>query len=246
MPATKADIIAQLQKDIVLMQRGKTTVDNTALDSMLGPIKDAFPNQSFPVGAIHEFVCAGAEDVSSTGGFIAGIVGFLMAAGGVSIWVSASRTIFPPALKAFGIEPDQIIFVDLQKEKDLLWVMEEALRCKGLAAVVGEVGELSFTASRRLQLAVEQSRVTGLIIRQQPRYLVPTACVARWSITPLPGIVEEDLPGVGFPGWNAALLKVRNGKPGNWPVAWVDGRLRHAATPDSIPLKVHQKMEQYA
>jgi hypothetical protein len=28
-----------------------------------------------------------------------------------------------------------------------------------LAEVVGEIGELSFTASRRIQLAVEQSRV---------------------------------------------------------------------------------------
>lgn len=40
-------------------------------------------------------------------------------------------------------------------------VMEEALKCGGLAAVVGEVQDISFTASRRLQLAVEQSGVTG-------------------------------------------------------------------------------------
>ena len=59
------------------------------------------------------------------------------------------RTIFPPALKFFGIAPDKIIFIDLQKEKDILWAMEEALKCDGLAAVIGEMQELSFTASRR-------------------------------------------------------------------------------------------------
>jgi len=246
MTAAKADIVARLQKDIILMQRGKAAVENTALDRMLGPIKDAFPNHSFPLGAIHEFVCTEAEDVSATGGFIAGIVASLMAAGGVCIWISSSRSIFLPALKAFGIEPDKIIFVDLNKEKDLLWVMEEALRCKGLAAVVGEVQELSFTASRRLQLAVEQSRVTGIVLRRRPRQLVPTACVSRWKITSLPAMPEDDLPGVGFPRWNAALLKVRNGKPGNWEVAWVEGQFRHTTIADSIPMKVGQKMEQYA
>jgi len=34
--------------------------------------------------------------------------------------------------------------------------MEEALKCAGLAAVIGEVREMDFKQSRRLQLAVEQ------------------------------------------------------------------------------------------
>ena len=42
------------------------------------------------------------------------------------------RTIFPPALKSFGIAPDKIIFIDLKKEKEILWAMEEALKCDGL------------------------------------------------------------------------------------------------------------------
>ena len=63
--------------------------------------------------------------------------------------------------------------------------MEEALKCDGIAAVVGEIQELSFTVSRRLQLAVEQSRVTGFILRNNPRNLNTTACVTRWKITPL-------------------------------------------------------------
>jgi protein ImuA len=64
--------------------------------------------------------------------------------------------------------------------------VEEALRCNRLAAVVAEIGELSFTASRRLQLAVEQSRVTGFILRLKPRNLTSTACVTRWRVTSLP------------------------------------------------------------
>jgi protein ImuA len=78
----------------------------------------------------------------------------------------SSKTIFPPGLKMFGIEPANIIFLELQKSKDILWVMEEALKCIGVAAVVGEISDLSFTLSRRLQLAVEQSGVMGFILRR--------------------------------------------------------------------------------
>jgi protein ImuA len=75
------------------------------------------------------------------------------------------------------MEPHQIILIDLQNEKDVLWCMEEALRCNRLAAVVGEIRELSFTVSRGLQLAVEQIGVTGFIIRVRLRNLGTTACV---------------------------------------------------------------------
>jgi len=104
--------------------------------------------------------------------------------------------------------------------------MEEALKCEGLGAVVGEMQEIGFTASRRLQLAVEQSRVTGFILRHQPRNLNSVACVARWRVSPLPSGLEEGMPGVGFPRWNVELLKIRNGKPGAWPIEWSGGVFR--------------------
>jgi protein ImuA len=220
MQHNKADIIAQLQKDILPLQGLKFPATGNSVNTGLGPIENAFSNSIFPVGAVHEFLSAGSEDAAATGGFIAGILAALMRNGGASVWISASRTIFPPALKTFDIEPDKIIFIDLQKEKDVLWAMEEALKCNGLAAVVGEIKEISFTASRRLQLAVEQSAVTGFILRHSPRNLNTIACVSRWKITSLPSALEDDMPGLGFPRWNVELLKIRNGKPGKWQMEW--------------------------
>ncbi len=227
MPAKKADIIIQLQKDILPLLGFKPILNSAPFEVGLGPIEDSFPNGLFPLGAVHEFCCAGSEDAAATGGFIAGVLAPLMRSGRTVIWISSSRMIFPPALTSFGISPDKIIFVDLQNERDILWVMEEALRYDGLAAVVGEIRELSFTASRRLQLAVEQSRVTGFILRLDPRNMNTTACITRWKITALPSEPENDLPGIGFPQWNVELLKVRNGRPGSWQLEWVNGSFRH-------------------
>ncbi len=227
MCTSKAAIIAQLQKDILPLQGFKTAPKNTDEDVGLGIIKNAFPNNQFPVGAVHEFISVSPEEATATDGFVAGILASLMRKGGATIWISANPTIFPPALQAFGIEPDKIIFIDLQKEKEILWAIEESLKCEGLAAVVGELPELSFTTSRRLQLAVEQSRVTGFILRNNPRNIGTTACLTRWKITPMPSRLNGSMPGVGFPRWKVDLLKVRNGKPGNWQVEWVAGRFRH-------------------
>ena len=132
--------------------------------------------------------------------------------GGAAVWIGKSPILFPPALKAFGIPPDQVIFIDLKKDKDILWAMEEALKCASLSAVIGEIPELSFTHSRRFQLAVEQSKTTGFILRSNPRTLTPNSCVARWKIKPLPSN-EDGLPGIGHPVWQVDLQKIRNGKP---------------------------------
>lgn len=229
MQGTKADIIAQLKKDILPLQGFRSLLNDTVPDIGLGPVKHAFPNHRFPLGAIHEFICQSNEQTAPTTGFIVGILSGLMKKGAACVWISSSRTVFPPALTSFGIEPDKIIFIDLQKEKDILWAMEEALKCDGLAAVVGEISQLDFTASRRLQLAVEQSRVTGFILRRQPRMLNTTACLTRWNITSIASAPVNDMPGISFPRWNVELIKVRNGHPGAWTIEWRAGRFRHIA-----------------
>lgn len=227
MHTSKADIIAQLQKDILPLQGFKTPANGFRLDVGLGPIINAFPDSLFPIGTVHEFISTNAEDASATGGFIAGLLAAIMQNHGACIWISSSRTIFPPALKVFGIEPDRIIFADALKEKDVLWIMEEALKCNGLAAVVAEMRDINFTESRKLQLAVEQSGVTGFILRHSPRNLNSIACISRWKITTLPSELTDAMPGVGFPRWKIELLKIRNGKPGTWQMEWAAGKFRY-------------------
>jgi protein ImuA len=230
MPGKRADIITKLQTDILRLQ-GFKPANSAAINVGLGPIKHAFPNGSFPLGAVHEFLSPWPEEAAATSGFIAGLLAPLMGSSGTSLWISSSRTLFPPALKSFGIQPDRFIFIDLQKEKDVIWAMDEALKCGALAAVVGEMQEISFTASRRLQLAVEQSQVTGFVLRHDPRKLNTTACVSRWKITTLPSEYVDGLPGVGFPQWRVELLRIRNGKSGVWDIKWMDGRFHPVYLP---------------
>lgn len=213
----------KLQNEILLMQ-GIRPAQNSIVDFILGPLRNAFPNASFPTAAIHEFITESKESTSSTSGFIAGVLTSLMKNAGTTMWIGTSSKLFPPALKTFGIEPDRFLFVDIKKEKDVMWAMDEALKCDALSAVVAEIQDLSFTESRRLQLAVEKSRVTGFVIRTKPRKIGTTACVSRWKITPTHSEPIDGMPGIGFPQWKVDLLRIRNGKPGSWELRWENGR----------------------
>lgn len=218
MAAANKELIERLQKDILQWEGYRPPVAG-ARSLGLGPIEAAFPNGVFPTAAVHELVCGSAEQAAAGGGFVTGILSALLKQGGVGVWIGRSRRLFAPALKAFGVLPHKVIFISLTKDKDALWVMEEALKCMGLTAVICEVGELDFKQSRRLQLAVEQSRVTGFVLRNDAK-LSSTACAARWQIKSLPSADLGGLPGLGFLRWQVELLKVRNGQTGSWVLEW--------------------------
>ena len=217
---SKSELIAKLQQDILLWQGFKPASASKAERIGLGAIEDAFPGGVFPKRAIHEFISVFPEDAAASDGFIAGILSSLMQDGAACAWISTKRQLFPASLRSFNVEPERIIFMDAKSEKDALWIMEEALRCQGLAAVVAELDTLSLIESRRLQLAVEESGVTGFILRKSAGKTASTIATARWQISPMASQTEQGMPGLGFPRWNVNLLKVRNGIPGNWILEW--------------------------
>ncbi len=233
----KRALISRLKKNMLLWQ-GVRPKESQEDSIGLGPMEEAFPNGIFPKGSVHEFISTDRIGSAVSCGFMSGLLGNLMKNGGICIWISSFKALFPASLKTFGVTPEHIVFVRMKHEKDILWAMEEALKCEGLAAVIAEIHKLDFVQSRRLQLAVEKSRVTGFILRHNPRSLDSTACAARWRITSLPSKLKENMPGIGFPRWEVELLKVRNGNPGKWRVEWSADGL--------IPLRKQSQSEKWS
>jgi protein ImuA len=242
----KKDIIRQLQEKILTMQGFNTGYEGRQLDFGLGSMNAAFPGGAFPIGMVHEFVSPVEACASAANGFISGLLSTHMRKGGTCMWISAKRRLFPPALKFFGIEPHRVIFIDVEREKDILWVMEQGLKCNALAAVVAELKDISFAESKRLQLAVEDSRVTGYLHRQHPGMENTLACVSRWKIRPLSSWLPDGLPGVGFPRWEVELEKIRNGRPGIWQFERREGTFRHVSIHrQAVPGPEWSKKERY-
>ncbi|MGB0629255.1 MAG: ImuA family protein [Alphaproteobacteria bacterium] len=151
-------------------------------------------------------------------------------------WTLDAGALYGPALLQFGIDPARLILVRARRDNDALWAMEEGLRCGQVAAVVGELGDISLTASRRLQLAAEENGVTALSLRSKTNRPPPSAAATRWrlnAVTHETGCRQANdnndflqttpaSPGLGAARWQAELFRCRGGVSANWMMEWND------------------------
>ncbi|TAD85594.1 MAG: Error-prone repair protein ImuA [Bacteroidetes bacterium] len=220
MSPEKSNTITQLKKELLTIGGYKFANQQVLYPSGLAFMNAHFPNSCFPKGAIHEFLCGGAEATAATMGFIAAMISSNFNAIDSIIYVGTRHFVYPLALTQYGLEPWQLVFVQPNHKKAGLWAIEEALKCEGLTVVIAELEALSFVESRRFQLAVEGSGVTGLLLNLNPKAKSTTASIARWQIGCKNSKAINALPGVGHQQWLVNLQKIRHGKPGQWAVEW--------------------------
>ena len=86
-------------------------------------------------------------------------------------------------LDAFGLAPERLVTVSVTHRRDLLWGMEEALRCRAVGVVIGEMraGKIDAIAVRRLSLAAGESGALALLLRAAPPGDSSTAAT-RWIV----------------------------------------------------------------
>lgn len=202
-------------------------------------IDKVLPTSGIRLGALHEVASAGldTEHAAAAALFTAGILARL---DGPILWVLRQTDLFAPGLVGAGLQPSRVVFVEAGK--DVLPVMEEGLRHPGLAAVVAEhTGRLSLVASRRLQLAAEQTGILAILIRRSPGFgdpalNEPTAAATSWRIAALPSPPAlphaPDTPGLGRARWRLDLIRCRGGEPGSWIVEACDATGRLGLVPD--------------
>jgi len=137
------------------------------------------------------------------------------------LWCLSGHGLYGPGLAAFGLGSEQLILVRGRDEQQRLWAMEEALKCTGLAMVVGEVGRLDLGQSRRLQLAAEASGVTALLLHTSNGAAHGvSAARTRWRITPRPSAPVHGYTGIGAARCRVELLRCKGGRPGEWLLQW--------------------------
>lgn len=227
-PACKAALLADLRSRIRRLE-GLGGEGGGVLPFGVPELDAGLPDGGLPLGCLHEVAAA---DPGAGTAFAAGLLARLGAARGAPVlWVVRGRDLHAAGLPAYGLTPERLIVARAEREVDALWALEEALRCRRLAAVLGEVGRLDLTASRRLQLAAEAGGVTGLLLQTgEERPGAASAAVTRWRVAPAPSLSDGE-PGVGAPCWRLDLLRCRGGRPGSWLVGWRDSGLVGVAAP---------------
>jgi protein ImuA len=168
------------------------------------PALDAALDGGLPTGCLQEVIAA---DEGAAAGFAAFLLARAAGNGRGILWASlGAGDLYPPGLAAFGLDPARLLLLAAPGPADLLWALEEALRCPALGAVLGEVERLDLTAGRRLQLAASAGGVTGFLLARRAREPASVSAAAlRWRVASLPG-----------GRWRVELLRRRGGRPGAW------------------------------
>jgi len=174
-----------------------------------------------------------AVDGAATGFALA----HLQRGGGPVLWVQdrlSRREAGHPYLAGMGGDAPQVLALTVSRPADVLWAMEEGLRCPTLGAVIGEIwGDppvLDFTATKRLALRAEAHGVAAWLIRRAATADL-SAARERWRVASLPSVsVRDDMRAPGAAQWRVDLFRARWRTPGRWVA-------RHDRTSHAIVLE---------
>ncbi len=130
----------------------------------------------------------------------------------------------------------RLIHVAAKKSEDALFALEEGLRCRDLAFVIGEIAgnprALSLTASRRLGLVAEKHGVPLWLVRLDASRDLSSARL-RWQARAAPSLPPRwNSHAPGAPGWHAELFRARGHPPGEWVLSDHEGRLATFPLPE--------------
>jgi protein ImuA len=231
------------------------------------PAIDGVLGGGLSCGALHEIAAMHETETAAATGFALALaarqgfpswrgasraeerVGSTRIAGRNVLWIAEDISLaengapYGPGLDGAGIAPERLITVTAARGRDVLWAMEEALRCRAVGVVIGEMRSrgIDQVMTRRLALAAAAGDTLGLLLRTAP-HDEPSAAATRWIIgaTPSPSLRsgggDERCHGLGPPRLTARLVRNRRGHLGAWIVEWNSVEQRFELATHSEPV----------
>ncbi|MEJ2433327.1 MAG: DNA repair protein [Pseudolabrys sp.] len=235
-------MIDELRQSLRALEKPAGIEDAAGVAPLGVPAVDIVLGGGLARGALHEIAAAGEAHMAATTGFALGVACLPSGTTNSSsplpsgersahevrrvrgdkrhslVWIAEDMALaesgapYGPGLEAFGLAPERLLTVAVAHTRDLLWTMEEVLRCRAVAAVIGELrhGEIDMVAVRRLSLAASESGPLALLLRASPPRDASTAAT-RWVVRAAP-----------HECFAARLTRNRRGPLGSWILQWSD------------------------
>ncbi len=199
-------------------------IDHGAIPVGISPI-DQVLGGGLARASLHEVAAAGESAITAATQFVLGLAAQRQGPRAV-LWIAEEMGLvengapYGAGLDGIGIQPERLVTVAVAKSRDVLWAMEEALRCRAVAVVIGEVrsaDRLDLVASRRLSLAAGERDVCAFLLRSAPG-TDASAAATRWIVAAAPS--DASAAGPGPPRLSVHLTRNRRGPVGSWLVEW--------------------------
>src|SRR5690349_20500639 len=137
---SKAALLAELRGRIRRMEGIGGGDGSRVLPLGVPALDKVLRDGGLPLGCLHEMIGEDDPFAGVTTGFSAAILSRIAGRGGQVVWITRGGDLYAPGIAAYGLTPDRLIIVRARRNADILWALEEALRCRALGAVLGEIG----------------------------------------------------------------------------------------------------------
>jgi protein ImuA len=217
-------VVRALRQTIRSIETGAGRGPPAAIPLGVAPIDDALGG-GLAHAALHEIAAARASAIAAASGFALALASRAGDARAV-LWIAEDMGLIEngaphgPGLDDLDLAPERLVKIAAAKSRDVLWAMEEALRCRAVGAVVGEIRStdrgIDLLASRRLSLAASRSEACAFLLRTAPG-TEASAAATRWVIAAAP---SASATGPGPPRLSVHLTRNRRGPVGSWQLEW--------------------------
>ena len=175
-------------------------------------------------GALHEVAASTESAITAATQFALGVASRAQEPRSVA-WIAEEMGLlengapYGSGLDDLGLRPERLVTVAAAKSRDVLWAMEEALRCRAVGVVIGEIRSvrIDLVASRRLSLAAGRRDVCAFLLRTAMG-TDASAAATRWTVAGARS--RANAAGPGLPRLSVELTRNRHGPVGSWLLEW--------------------------
>jgi len=192
---TQSNVVNQLRNQIRSVETAGRVAGQARVSSGCGTIDRLLPGGGYQRGALVQWLTGGGHSAD----YLSLLAAKQAAAdGGAIVVLDSQHQFYPPAAAAIGINLDNLIVLkgaspkassssqfskNEELDSDLLWSIDQALRCPAVAAVWGSLGRIDERWFRRFQLSAESSGCLGLFVQPISQIRQPSWADVQWWVS---------------------------------------------------------------
>lgn len=195
--SSRPGLLDRLRNQIRQFETANRMDDGIGVSSGCPAIDRLLPGGGYSRGALVQWLTAGGQGASYLSLLAAKQA---CADGGALVVFDWQNQFYPPAAAAIGINLDHLIVLRAENRdgknlntgypdahspsltNDLLWSIDQSLRCPAVAAVWGRLGPINETWFRRFQLSAESSGCLGFLVQPICESRQPSWAEVQWLV----------------------------------------------------------------
>ena len=191
----QSNVVSQLRNQIRSVETAGRVDGQARVSSGCAVIDRLLPGGGYQRGTLVQWLTGGGHSADYLS-----LLAAKQAAvdGGAIVVFDPQHQFYPPAAAAIGINLDNLIVLkgassktwsssqcseNEELDSDLLWSIDQALRCPAVAAVWGSPGRIGERWFRRFQLSAESSGCLGLFVQPIAQIRQPSWADVQWWVS---------------------------------------------------------------